>query len=171
MKQKIVGLFLLVVWLVQNCFTFFFMQYERNACQKVSFKLAQSKYVNQKIYYFSYEDEDAIYWEKFGKEINRDGILYDVIDMENVDGGILVKCFMDKKENKILKHFKFLQKHNTGSKNGKSPIKKITPIKYFKVENNKFIGCFPSIKNPFKHTLNAKPMEAFCAIFKPPPEV
>ena len=171
MRQKITGLFLLTVWLIQNCLSFLFFQYQRNECQKVSFKLAQSKYVNQKIYYFAYEDQDLIDWEKYGKEINREGVLYDVMAMELSDGKVLVKCFMDKKENKILHHFKVLSKQNTGGKTGNSFLKKIKNSKFFRLENDTQKSVLVLTKNPFNYPLDVKSIKAFKVIFKPPPEV
>lgn len=171
MRQKIIGLFLLVVWLSQHFIAFIYFQFERNNCQQVNFELAQQKSINKKIYYFAYNDQASINWEKYGKEINRECVLYDVVESFDMDGKVIIKCFKDKKESKILKHFNLINNQNNGNKKSQTPIKKLISFKFFPIENKPLI-CFQILQiNPFKYTQQAKTASAFCGIFKPPPQL
>lgn len=159
-----------MVWFLNYSLSLLIYQIKRNECQNVNFELARQKHVNKKLHYFVYNDEDFIVWEKYGKEINRDGILYDVVAMSTGEGKTLITCFKDKKESTVLHHFKLLQKHKRNDKEGKTPLKKLYKFNFFQIENVQSVQCNFFQKNKIALGRNVKPTEAFLKIFIPPPQ-
>ncbi len=169
MRKKLFGLFFLTVWLIQNCFSLIFYQFERKECQQINFKAAQKKSINKKLLFFRFENFDNIDWEVNGKEFAQNGVLYDVVALSFIDNEVIIKCFKDKKESKILYRIKTLHSQNTDGKNGQSGVKKMLCFNFFQINNTNLQSvCEQKVKAPFLFK-NVKAISAFRDIFKPPP--
>jgi hypothetical protein len=171
MRQKIFGLFFLTVWFIQNCFSFIFYQIERSECRQINFKVAQQKSINKKLLYFRFDNFDQIDWEVYGKEFAQNGVLYDVVAMSYIDNEVIIKCFKDKKESKILYRIKELHKSNTDGKNGNPSIKKMLCFNFFPMDDTNMQISYDQKEKEVFQLINAKAISAFQDIFKPPPQI
>jgi len=166
MKNKLIILLFLVVWLFQHVFSVLYYHVERSACNEINFNAA--KHANRKVYHFKFSKIQQIAWEHYGKEFMLNEELYDVVTMQLVNDTLLISCFKDKKETKIVHNFKRVHKH-PGGKNQKTSIKKPFYLSYFPPLEHCFQSLFPEHKNDIAQAENISLHEASCSIFKPPP--
>jgi hypothetical protein len=170
MKNKLLIFFLLFVWLLQNGLSMIYFQMVRNECHHINFQLTKNKGIGKKICYFSFESIDQITWEVYGKEFSNDSSLYDVLAISNLNGKIIVKCFKDKKEAKILHHIKLLQKHNRRGKGNNPESKNTNFFNYFQAPQKLVFTNYQTKEKNHIILQNCKAQLDFYDIFKPPPQ-
>lgn len=171
MKQKFLLISLLLIWFTQNYLTLVYLQIEKEDCKRFVLNNLNTKHFHKKAQYIVFQQSDIIDWEIEGKEFKFNGNLYDVISMSNFDNKILVKCYKDKKETKILKHIKLLQNNHKREKGNKPIAKKIINFDYFVELFPSTIQSIPSIEELYFRDITLHSQTSISNIFKPPPQV
>ena len=107
MKQKVIVIFLLSLWILQSTISSVLIEIERFTHHNVVFNENKTKQVVQKnSTTFIFNSVNQINWEVEGKEFTINNELYDVISIIENDGKIIVNCKSDKKEDSIIKKYK-----------------------------------------------------------------
>lgn len=158
-----------MIWFAQNYLSVIYLQLEREECRQFVSNKINTKHINKKAQYVVFQQGDMIDWEVEGKEFKLNGNLYDVISLSNFENKILVKCYKDKKETKILKHIKLLQNNHKREKGNKPIAKKIINFEYCVDFNSNSILRFAVLHNWTFQEVNLQLQNSFSNIFKPPP--
>lgn len=102
MNTRIIAILLIVLWVLQSISPSLVYTIGRWVIKTRSFNISQKevKQINKETIHFSLLED--VNWEVKGKELSMNGILYDVISIEDVDDGIDIICFSGIQENNFV---------------------------------------------------------------------
>lgn len=131
MKQKVIAILLFGLWMFQSCFVFLFYELERTECRIQHFARRPADKPVQTFFFHKFEKPT---WTVEGKEFLLHGKLYDVVAMAEIPGRIVVRCFADSKEDRIVARFQDYIHAKSKQNPSKSKIKKVFASKYVRTE-------------------------------------
>lgn len=108
MKHRALGILLLIIWIIECSLSFVLYQFQRTQCRTESFAQGEIQRTDRLVEALTLCDAASVVWEVPGKEFIKDGILYDIITSTGREDCLIVECFVDTKETRIVEQYQRL---------------------------------------------------------------
>jgi hypothetical protein len=168
--KKIIALSLLAVLFISQAGYYFFYTYQQYRVQEEMEKQLFSKIPESLLESFDAGQQgDKIKWIEKGKEFSLNGVMYDVVRINQNNGHIILYCLNDKKEKQLLDDLaKSVERNHDNSKEGKNIGKIIQDEVVFNCDEN--IICFTAFTIHYSY-YKINPITSFKEVNSPPPRV
>ena len=166
MKQKVIVILLLSLWILQSTISTLLFELERSAHHTIVFnELTKNTTLHQHKTTIVFNNASEINWEIEGKEFKLNQVLYDVISIIENNGKIIINCKSDKKEDSIIKKNK--TEKTTHKKNTQ---KKLISISFPEIDHYHLIP-FSKTNSCFYAPIQFLNERIYLPVISPPPEL
>lgn len=168
MSRKLIGIFLLGLWVFTCSSAFLAYRLERYYCHLEHFVTdAQTYGPGKKFLEFQYSDPSAINWQVKNKEIEVNQQFYDVIRIDVGSNKVILKVLPDKREDQSRTNFLAISKEK--SRQGMiNPFKSLT-LTFIEDEAGSPLQLYP-LKMGRRYPVVDQEYISFREIHSPPPE-
>lgn len=103
MRKSLIG-WIMILLFIASMIALYWVQFHTQQ-KLINYKAVKKGHVH----HILFQSEDQIFWVKKNKEFRWKGDLYDVENMETSDKGVLIECFKDVKEMKLIDKADYLR--------------------------------------------------------------
>lgn len=169
MNRRLIGIFLLYIWVFTCSSAFVAYQMERYYCHLEHFGTNKHHLSrDQQFVEFEFSDPGMIKWELKNKEIEIGQQFYDVIRIEVSGTKVVLKCISDKKESRSRSVYLSVAKGKTHQ--GRNSHFKPISLTFIKDSHDFQMHLQPEKNGLYNHAVN-HPYLTSQEIHSPPPEI